>query len=163
MGYKKLIQEAYKKYVKNWCEARGYSLEDIDLETGINGECYVCINEFEQNEFQNEEYMAKILTDTEFGMWQDRHELKNILLQSLISRIYFRQKAGHFSKCPRCGNKMDPKLSHNAFSRRADVYVCSSCGTLEAIEDAPCPPFDKVPKKPIGEWDFAHNIEFELD
>ena len=58
---------------------------------------------------------------------------------------------------------MNPKLSHNAFSRRADVYVCSTCGTLEAIEDAPCPPFDKVPKKPIGEWDFAHNIEFELD
>ena len=92
MGYKKLIQEAYKKYVKDWCEARGYNLEDIDFETGINGECYVCINEFEQNEFQNEEYMARILTDIEFGMWQDRHELKNILLQSLISRIYFRQK-----------------------------------------------------------------------
>ena len=99
MGYKKLIQEAYKKYVKDWCEARGYNPEDVDLETGINGECYVCINEFEQNEFQDEEYMARILTDAEFGMWQDRHELKNILLESLISRIYFRQKAGHFSKC----------------------------------------------------------------
>ena len=53
MGYKKLIQEAYKKYVKDWCEARGYNPEDVDLETGINGECYVCINEFEQNEFQD--------------------------------------------------------------------------------------------------------------
>lgn len=157
MGYKKLIHEAYKKYVKDWCEARGYKPEDVDLEIGINGECYVCINEFEQNEFQNEEYMARILSDTEFGMWQDRQELKNILLQSLISRIYFRQKAGHFSKCPRCGRKMDPHLSHNSLSRRATVYICSPCGTLEALEDAP---FAEMTKTPIEYWEFALNVEY---
>ena len=161
MNYKQILKNAYEKYIKHWCELRGYNPADVDPETGINGECFVCINEFERNEFQNEEYMARILTDAEFGMWQDRQELKNILLQSQISRIYFRQREGHFSKCPRCGNKMDPKLSHNAFSRRADVYICAPCGTLEAMEDAPCPPFDKVPKMPLENWEFAINISFD--
>ena len=106
--------------------------------------------------------MERILSDAEFTLWQARQEFKEIFLKSLISRIYLKQKAGDLSDCPRCGNKMDSKLSHNAFSRRADVYVCAACGTCEAIEDAPCPPFDKVSKKPIVEWDFAQNIQYEL-
>ena len=163
MNYKTMVNNAYNKYIKDWCEVRGCRPSHVDPETGINGECYVCINEFERNEFQNDEYMSRILSDSEFALWQARQEFKEILLKSLISRIYLKQKAGDLSDCPRCGNKMDPKLSHNAFSRRADVYVCASCGTHEAIEDAPCPPFDKVPKKPIEEWDFAYNLEFDLN
>ena len=163
MNYKTMVNNAYNKYIIDWCEVRGCRPSHVDPEIGINGECYVCISEFERNEFQNEEYMERILSDTEFTLWQARQEFKEILLKSLISRIYLKQKAGDLSDCPRCGNKMDPKLSHNAFSRRADVYVCSTCGTHEAIEDAPCPPFDMVAKKPIEEWDFTQNIQYELD
>ena len=162
MNYKKMVNDAYKKYVKEWCESRGYNPADVDPETGINGECYVCISEFERNEFQDEEYMARILSDTEYTLWQARFEFKDIFLKSLISRIYFKQKAGMLSQCPRCGRTMDSKLSQNAFSRRADVYVCAACGTLEAMEDAPCPPFDKVQKLPLEIWEFALNISYDL-
>ena len=161
MNYKQILKNAYEKYVKHWCELRGYNPADVDPETGINGECYVCINEFEQNEFRDDEYMSQILTDNEFTLWQNRNELKEILLKSLITRIYFKQKNGELRECPRCGRILDPKLSLNAFSRRADVYICAPCGTLEAMEDAPCPPFDKVPKMPLENWEFALNISFD--
>ena len=163
MNYKQILNDAYKKYVEHWCKVRGYNPADVDPENGINGECYVCLAEFERNEFRDEEYMSKILSDNEFTLWQDRDALKEILLKSLITRIYFKQKEGEVGECPRCGRPMDPKLSQNAFSRRADVYVCAPCGTLEAIEDAPCPPFDKVPKMPLENWEFAVNLSFDID
>ena len=161
MNYKQILNDAYKKYVKHWCEVRGYNPADVDPENGINGECYVCLAEFERNEFRDEEFMSKILSDNEFTLWQDRDALKEILLKSLITRIYFKQKEGEVGECPRCGRPMDPKLSQNAFSRRADVYVCAPCGTLEAMEDAPCPPFDKIPKMPLENWEFALNVSFD--
>lgn len=37
--------------------------------------------------------------------------------------------------CPRCGGEMERKTAHNALSRRADIYICSICGTDEAIMD----------------------------
>ena len=161
MNYKQILHDAYKKYVEHWCKVRGYNPVDVDPENGINGECYVCLAEFERNEFRDEEYMSKILSDNEFTLWQDRDALKEILLKSLITRIYFRQKEGEVGECPRCGRPMDSKLFQNAFSRRADVYICAPCGTLEAIEDAPCPPFDKIPKMPLENWEFALNISFD--
>lgn len=160
MDYKKMVNDAYSKYVKDWCDVRGYTPSNVDPEIGINGECYVCINEFERNEFQDEEYMTRILSDTEFALWKVRQEFKNIYLTSLISRIYFRQKAGKFSECPRCGRTMDQHLSHNSLSRRATIYVCSPCGTLEALEDAP---FAEIAKIPIEEWTFAQNLSYDID
>ena len=53
MDYKQIVNMAYKKYVKDWCESRGYSPTDVDPTVGINGERYAIINEFEKNEFQN--------------------------------------------------------------------------------------------------------------
>lgn len=53
----------------------------------------------------------------------------------LIQNWYKAQLAGAVLPCPRCGREMDETLSHNSFSRRADVYVCSHCGMEEAIED----------------------------
>ena len=38
--------------------------------------------------------------------------------------------------CPRCGsNNMDEKITRNALSRRANVHICSDCGTHEALLD----------------------------
>lgn len=41
----------YEKYKRDWCEARGYILEDMDERYGINGECYACFNEWYYNEY----------------------------------------------------------------------------------------------------------------
>lgn len=40
----------YEEYKREWCEARGYKLEDVDETTGVNGECYVCFDEWLNNE-----------------------------------------------------------------------------------------------------------------
>lgn len=55
--------DLYKAYKEDWCKNRGYNLEDIDEETGINGECYVCFNEFLDNEYQDKDY-CQYLSET---------------------------------------------------------------------------------------------------
>lgn len=35
--------------------------------------------------------------------------------------------------CPRCGEKMREDDAENSLSRYADVYICSGCGTDEAM------------------------------
>lgn len=55
-GYDNTIEEAsavcqYEIYKRDWCDARGYRLEDMDEEVGINGECYACFDEWYNNEY----------------------------------------------------------------------------------------------------------------
>lgn len=43
--------------------------------------------------------------------------------------------------CLRCGKPLNPCLAVNALSRHADIYICESCGTEEALQDyTGCPP-----------------------
>lgn len=38
--------------------------------------------------------------------------------------------------CPRCGRmSMNPVARRNALSRYATVYICDSCGAIEALRD----------------------------
>ena len=46
------LEELYEKYKHEWCEARGYILEVVEERGGINGECYVCFDEWYDNEYQ---------------------------------------------------------------------------------------------------------------
>ena len=50
-GHKMDLREMYEQYKRDWCEARGYNLEDMDEEVGINGECYACFDEWYDNEY----------------------------------------------------------------------------------------------------------------
>ena len=160
MNYKEMVNKAYNKYIKDWCGARGYTPSCVDPETGINGECYVCINEFERNEFQDEGYMRSILSDSDFVLWKDRASFKDVYLRSVLSRIHFNQTIGKIERCPRYGKPMAPKLSYNSLSRRATVYICAPCGTMEALEDAP---FAELAKTPIEDWEFAQNVSYDID
>lgn len=57
------LNEAYELYKLDWCKERGYKLSKVDEEIGINGECYSCQDEFEDNEFQDVEYIEKLFLD----------------------------------------------------------------------------------------------------
>jgi len=47
-----------------------------------------------------------------------------------------RQIQGEHMRCPRCGHDtMDMAVHRNAKSRYMDIYVCSDCGTAEAMLD----------------------------
>ena len=49
--------------------------------------------------------------------------------------------------CPRCGHtRMSPKITRNALSRHADIQICDTCGTDEAI----CIATDIV--MPLSSW-----------
>lgn len=50
----------YNLYIEDWCNSRGYASKDIDVEYGINGECYVCFEEFCDNEYLDEEHMTEL-------------------------------------------------------------------------------------------------------
>lgn len=46
------LKELYEEYKQEWCETRGYILAEIDETVGINGECYVCFDEWYNNEYK---------------------------------------------------------------------------------------------------------------
>lgn len=60
------------------------------------------------------------------------------MIDKIIENWSKAQKSGAWLPCPRCGLlRMKEDLYSNAFSRRADVYVCDPCGMEEALEDMP--------------------------
>lgn len=65
----------------------------------------------------------------------------------LINRFAEKQQEGHFA-CPRCGRmRMNAeRITHNAVSRRASIYICDACGMQEALEDM----MDS--RTPLTEW-----------
>ena len=59
--------------------------------------------------------------------------------------------------CPRCGCwTMNKDPARNALSRRAQIYICDSCGTAEALEDF------TVMITPLSSWDIARKEEWPL-
>ena len=53
-------RDLYWQYVEDWCNQRGYAAKDMDDEYGINGECYVCFEEFCDNEYFDDMYIATL-------------------------------------------------------------------------------------------------------
>lgn len=52
----------------------------------------------------------------------------------LLNSLGKLQQLGEIGRCPRCGHQhLDRNLMLNALSRHADVYICPSCGTEEAL------------------------------
>lgn len=84
------------------------------------------------------------------------------MIDKIIENWSKAQKSGAWLPCPRCGLlKMKEDLYSNAFSRRADVYICDDCGTLEAIEDMPYAPKGgdgEFTKLPLEAWFVSRNV-----
>lgn len=60
------------------------------------------------------------------------------------------------STCPRCGKNYD---GHPALSRVDNAtYICSNCGTTEAIED-----LARVPLTPKSEWVVKPRIQMNVE
>lgn len=74
--YEYLLRKFYGRYKWQWCKDRGCKPEDVDEEIGINGECFVCMEEFEDNEFQDEEYMKSLLCEEEYSWWRIKDSLE---------------------------------------------------------------------------------------
>lgn len=53
-------RDLYWQYVEDWCNQRGYAAKDVDSEYGINGECYACFQEFCDNEYFDDMYIATL-------------------------------------------------------------------------------------------------------
>lgn len=71
--------------------------------------------------------------------------------RALIERFAEKQQGGHFA-CPRCGRmSMSNEAKRNALSRRANVYVCDTCGLQEALEDM----VDSI--SPLTSWAIVQN------
>ena len=64
--YESFLRYAYELYKYEWCEERGYDIENWSEEFGFGGESFVCLAEFEDNEFTDEEYMAVLLPNNGF-------------------------------------------------------------------------------------------------
>ena len=73
--YDKLLETAYKKYKKDWCNSRGWPLKEVEAayerDEEYKGQMFVCLDEFEDCEFQDEDYMLYLLSEDEFAFWQE--------------------------------------------------------------------------------------------
>ena len=49
---------------------------------------------------------------------------------------YGKHQLEEHTRCPRCGAMMWGPKNRYALSRRANIMICSECGTHEALEDA---------------------------
>ncbi len=82
------------------------------------------------------------MSKTRLYVENKRDYLKNIGLD---------QKREYLPTCPRCGlntlHCTDDATTFGALSRRADVYICDSCGRAEALED-----YHNKEKLPLSEW-----------
>lgn len=73
MDIKKLKVRAYNLYVADWLNQRNISILDVDFnDTELNfyGEIFACFDEFENNEFQDREYMWYLLSNDDFELWK---------------------------------------------------------------------------------------------
>lgn len=67
VDYDKLLEKAYRLYKTDWCAQHDILNADIDKESGP---CYVCMGEFEDIEFQDEEYMTYLLSPNDLVTWK---------------------------------------------------------------------------------------------
>lgn len=65
-----IAKRAYELYKKDWCESRGYKIEDADEEIGFDGgEIYASFEEFYSNEFLDAGYMRTLLDEDECRLY----------------------------------------------------------------------------------------------
>ena len=58
----------------------------------------------------------------------------NDRIRNTFGDLKARQEAGEYIPCPRCGrDTMKARIHTNALSRHADIYICDTCGTEEAL------------------------------
>ena len=75
------------------------------------------------------------------------YPMTDLLHTWAIDRTRYSPDAAKPPLCLRCGRPLDGCLAYNAKSRHADVYICSACGTDEALRDAAGTPL------PLTSWD----------
>ena len=90
----------------------------------------------------------------------------NMSYEEVCAELNALEKIGRFAPlqskynwpCPRCGHwTMDRNTTRNALSRRAKIYICSSCGMEEAMEDF----FGSV--TPVASWAIARKGEWPIE
>ena len=65
-----LLLKSYGLYKREWCTARGLRSEQVDEETGVDGSCYACLEEFRDSEFLDASYMKALLGTEDFSVWK---------------------------------------------------------------------------------------------
>ena len=80
------------------------------------------------------------------------------MIDKIIENWSKAQKSGAWLPCPRCGLlRMNENLEVNPESRRADIYICETCGTEESLEDIPyCNLNDD--QLPLNSWFVMRNV-----
>ena len=80
VSYDYLLKKSYGRYKWDWCKQRGFSLEEVEKanenDEEYQGQMFVCLKEFEGNEFQDRDYMKYLLCNEEFSWWEIRDRLE---------------------------------------------------------------------------------------
>lgn len=83
-------------------------------------------------------------------------DLDEQMAKAALERFAQVQRDHRFA-CPRCGQwAMSERVTTNALSRHADVYICDQCGTEESVLDYLGKPL------PLTKWCFITDVRDEL-
>lgn len=75
--YESFLKYAYELYKHEWCEERGYDIENWSEEFGFGGESFVSMVEFEGCEYADEEYMEVLLPNAGFlSYWKQLQKIR---------------------------------------------------------------------------------------
>lgn len=99
---------------------------EVDVAVGIDGDTVV----YAQRTSDGETIVVTELTNYKTATEEQ--------LQAAIEAVLAERETEHETKvCPRCGiNELNPIEVWNSLSRYAPVYICSPCGTHEALSNA---------------------------
>lgn len=79
-------------------------------------------------------------------------DLNEQMAKAALER-FARVQCDHRFTCPRCGQRaMKERITTNALSCHADVYICDRCGTEEAVLDYLGKPL------PLTQWYFITDV-----
>ena len=80
--YEYLLRKSYGRYKWDWCKQRGFELDKVEKanknDAEYQGQMFVCIREFEDNEYQDKDFMRYLLCDEEFAWWEIRDKLPKV-------------------------------------------------------------------------------------
>ncbi len=70
MTYNSFLNDCYARYKADWCHQRGVTVAEVNELLGVNGECYVCLEEFEAGEFRDADYMYSLMGPEGYEKWR---------------------------------------------------------------------------------------------
>lgn len=96
---------AYELYKKEWCDSHGYTPDEADENGFNNGECYVCMDEFLDNEFAEKK-------ETLYALYEQTKDICDYMVKEGCTETTQGNWIYYFDELKKMFEKTQNELSH---------------------------------------------------